>query len=88
MCAVAAGLVLLTAGPAMSLPPNPERPNNSTTCAEAQARLREAELGSSLVSQQENAEILEKARAVVAQLCPDPLDPPCPDSGTPTHTSQ
>ena len=53
----------------MSLPPNPERPNDAKTCAEAEARLREAELGSPLISKQENEEILEQARAVAAELC-------------------
>lgn len=55
----------------MSLPPNPERPNNAKTCAEAMARLLEAEQGSPLVSRQQNAEILEQARAVAAKLCPE-----------------
>jgi hypothetical protein len=89
-CIVAlAGFFLsLLAGPAMSLPPNPERPNHSTICAEAQSRLREAELGSPLVSRHENAEFLEQARAVVARLCTDPIDPPCPEDGAPTHSSQ
>jgi len=78
ICALAACLLLLAAGPAMSLPPNPERPNEAKTCAEAQERLREAELGSPLVSKQENAAILEQARAVVARLCSEDSSSPCP----------
>jgi hypothetical protein len=68
----------------MSLPPNPERPNESKTCAEAEARLREAELGSPLVSKQENEKILEQARAVAAELCSkDNIDTSCAKPGGP-----
>ena len=68
----------------MSLPPNPERPNDAKTCAEAEARLREAELGSPLISKQENEEILEQARAVAAELCTKKSDDtPCATAGGP-----
>ena len=63
-------LYLVLAGPAMSLPPDPERPMNATTCAEAQARLHEAELGSPLVPAERNEELLAQAREIVARLCP------------------
>jgi hypothetical protein len=68
-CAFAAGMLLYAAAPAMSLPPNPQRPNTSTTCAEAQERVVQAERGSSLISAHENAEVLRQASEVAARLC-------------------
>jgi hypothetical protein len=65
---------MLLVSPAVSLPPNPERPMNATTCAEAEARLREAEAGSPLISPQRNREIVAQARAQVARLCGDRRD--------------
>ena len=65
---------MLLVSPAVSLPPNPERPMNATTCAEAEARLREAEAGSPLISRERNREIVAQARAQVARLCCDRRD--------------
>ncbi len=54
---------------AQSMPPNPERPNNSTTCQEALARVREAAVGSPLVSAERNRELLFEAIGVAERLC-------------------
>ena len=54
---------------AASLPPDPERPNNSKTCEEALARVKEAGLGSPLVSAERNRELFLEALAVAERLC-------------------
>jgi len=65
-------LMVLSLGlpvPAQSIPPDPERPNNSTTCGEALARVREAAVGNPLVSVERNRELLLEAIGVAERLC-------------------
>eukprot|EP00913_Durusdinium_trenchii_P021281 g19994.t1 len=47
----------------ITLPRNPERPTRAQTCDEAQARLAEAERGSSLLSKKKNQQVLRQAKA-------------------------
>jgi hypothetical protein len=76
VAAVTAVVVLSLPEPAMALPPDPERPLAAQTCAEAQARLEEARLGSPLVSEESNLRIQQMAEAYVVSLCNlDPLGP-------------
>ena len=51
------------------LPRNPQRPMNATTCEEAKLRLEEAKLGSALISDEENARVLELAIQQYKRLC-------------------
>jgi hypothetical protein len=65
-----AGLTMSSlAGAALALPPNPQRAFEAQTCAEAQARHAEAEAGSPLISQAENAAVLAQAVAQMRRLC-------------------
>lgn len=53
----------------LALPPDPQRPFDARTCEEAMARYREAQAGSPLISDEENAEVLARARVQVYRLC-------------------
>lgn len=65
-----AGLAMSSlAGAALALPPDPQRAFEAQTCAEAQARHAEAEAGSPLISQAENAAVLAQAVAQMRRLC-------------------
>lgn len=60
---------LLAASPAGALPPNPERPVDATDCDRALARVREAAVGSPLVSARENKAHLMAAIAQAERVC-------------------
>jgi hypothetical protein len=60
---------LTAAQTAPSLPSNPERPMNFTTCEEALDRVQEAADGSPLVSPEENKAILQEAIRKARQIC-------------------
>ena len=63
----------VAAAPAQALPPDPERPFEARTCAEARARLAEARAGNPLISAEEMAQVVARAEAQVARLCgPEP----------------
>jgi hypothetical protein len=53
----------------VTMPRNPERPMNAKTCIEAEARLKEAELGNPLIPKDRNDEILRQARAQYERRC-------------------
>lgn len=57
--------------PAQSFPRDPKRPNTSKTCAEALQRVKEAGLGSPLISAEENRKVFLEALAVAERLCGD-----------------
>jgi len=67
-------LIVLVPGAAPALPPDPQRPLQARTCAEAEARLAKAQAGSPLISAAETAGVLARAMAQVSQLC-DRNDP-------------
>ena len=54
---------------AAALPPNPHRPMDAKTCEEALDRVREHEIGSPLISEEENRRLLHEARQVAERLC-------------------
>jgi hypothetical protein len=54
---------------APSLPRNPERPLNPTTCEEALARVEEAARENPLISPEENKRVLREAVATAERLC-------------------
>ncbi|MCB2135596.1 MAG: hypothetical protein KDE08_06575 [Rhodobacteraceae bacterium] len=64
-------ILILMGGQAMSLPPNPQRPFDATTCDAAVARLDEALTGSPLISAAENSEVVVLAKEQVRRLCGD-----------------
>jgi hypothetical protein len=56
---------------AEAFPRDPKRPNTSKTCEEALQRVKEAGLGSPLVSAEENRKVFLDALAVAERLCGD-----------------
>jgi hypothetical protein len=54
---------------AQALPPDPQRPIRAQTCREALQRVREAALGSPLISAEENQKVLLKAIDAAERLC-------------------
>ena len=61
--------LILAAGAALALPPDPQRSFEAKTCEAAKARYHEAQAGSPLVSEAENAKVLAQAEAQVRKLC-------------------
>lgn len=57
------------AGSATAMPADPERPLAVQTCTEAQARLTEAQVGSPLLSPDEQTQVLQQALTQAARLC-------------------
>lgn len=54
---------------ASMFPKNPQRPNTSTNCKQALERVREAAMGSPLISPDENRKVLLDAIDVAERLC-------------------
>jgi len=52
-----------------AIPPDPQRPFEGTTCAEAKLRFCEALAGSPLISPQEMKEVMARAREWTERLC-------------------
>lgn len=69
IASVCAALSLAAAQPVRSYPRNPQRPMDAKTCDEAQTRLREARLGSPIISAAENRAVLLKATENAERLC-------------------
>lgn len=71
------GIVAIVAGSSIAVstlqaeafPKDPKRPNTSRTCEEALQRVREAGLGSPLISAEENRKVFLDALAVAKKLC-------------------
>jgi hypothetical protein len=65
-------LGVLAAGPVLAtMPPNPERLLTVSNCTEAKHNLKEARLGSPLLSPAKNAKIVQELEAAVKRLCID-----------------
>ena len=52
-----------------TIPPNPQRPMQARDCREALARVREAAIGSPLISAEENRRVLLEAIADAERVC-------------------
>lgn len=52
-----------------TMPPNPQRPMQARDCREALARVREAAIGSPLISAEENRRVLLEAIADAERVC-------------------
>lgn len=77
---LAAGLaVTWSCGVALALPPDPQRPFEARTCAEAKARHHETQAGSPLISQAENAAVLAQAVDQMLRLCGFDVQIPAPE---------
>jgi hypothetical protein len=71
MAIVAVSSVAISTLPSQSFPKDPKRPNTSKTCTEALQRVKEAGLGSPLISAEENRKVFLEALAVAERLCGD-----------------
>jgi hypothetical protein len=69
MAIVAGSAAAATTLSVQSFPMDPKRPNTSKTCAEALQRVKEAGLGSPLISAEENRRVFLEALAVAERLC-------------------
>lgn len=58
-----------TAAPSFALPPDPERPFEAKTCAQALARLTEARSGNPLISAPDMEKVVRLAEKQAQDLC-------------------